>query len=85
MTKSFDITSIETFSTAGRDFHHETVHISTENAFVNVCNQKMLEAINDEMCVVQVIDILLKTIASQRIKETLDRNQTDTGGLSKLK
>ena len=45
----------------------------------------MLEAINDEMCVVQAIDILPKTIASQRIKETLDRNQTDTGGLSNLK
>ena len=45
----------------------------------------MLEAINDEMCVVQAIDILPKTIASQRIEETLDRNQTNTGGLSRLK
>ena len=42
----------------------------------------MLEAINDEMCVVPAIDILPKNIASQRIKEALDRNQTETGGLA---
>ena len=42
----------------------------------------MLEAINDETCVVPAIDILPKNIASQRIKEALDWNQTDTGGLA---
>ena len=42
----------------------------------------MLEAINDEMCVVPAIDISPKNIASQRIKEALDRNQTDTEGLA---
>ena len=37
----------KTFTTTGRGFHHETIHIFAENAFVNVHNQKMLEAIND--------------------------------------
>ena len=79
-SKPSDLTLLQskTFSTAGRDFHHETPHIFAENEFVNVHNQKMLETINDEMCVVPVIDILPKNIASQRIKEALDRNQTDT-------
>ena len=72
------------FSTAGRDLHHEKLHIFAENAFANVHNQKMLEAINDEMCVVSAIDILPTNIASQRIKEALDRNQTDTGGLASV-
>ena len=44
----------------------------------------MLEAINDEMCVVPRIDILPKNIASKRIKEALDQNQTDTEGLASL-
>ena len=44
----------------------------------------MLEAINDEMCVVPAIDILPKNIASQRIKEALDWNQTDNGGLASV-
>ena len=44
----------------------------------------MLEAINEEMCVVTAIDILPKNIASQRIKEALDRNQTDNGGLASV-
>ena len=44
----------------------------------------MLEAINEEMCVVPAIDILPKNIASQRIKEALDRNQTDNGGLASV-
>ena len=44
----------------------------------------MLEAINDEMCVVPAIDILPKNIASQRIKEALDQNQTDNGGLASV-
>ena len=74
----------KTFSTAGRDFHHEILHIAAENAFVNAHNQKMLEAINDEMCVVPAINILPKNIASQRIKEALDRNQTDTRGLASV-
>ena len=54
-----DLTLLQskTFSTAGRDFHHEILHIFVENAFVNVHNQKMLEPINDEMCVVPAIDI----------------------------
>ena len=44
----------------------------------------MLEAINEEMCVVPAIDILPKNIASQRIKEALDWNQTDNGGLASV-
>ena len=44
----------------------------------------MLEAINYEMCVVPATDILPKTITSQKIKEALDRNQTDTGGLASV-
>ena len=44
----------------------------------------MLETINDKMCIVQAIDVLPKNIASQRIKEALDRNQTDTGGLASV-
>ena len=81
-----DLTLLQskTFATAGRDFHYETLHIFAENAFVTVHNQKMLEAINDEMCVVPAIDILPKNIASQRIKEALDGNQTDTGGLASV-
>ena len=62
-----DLTLLQskTLSTVGRDFHHETLHIFAENAFVNVRNQKMLERINDEMCVVPAIDILPKNIASK--------------------
>ena len=82
--QSSDLTLLQskTFSTTGRDFHHETLHIFAENAFANVHKQKMLEAINYEMCAVPAIDILPKTITSQRIKEALDWNQTDTGGLA---
>ena len=36
------------------------------------------------MCVVPAIDTLPKNIASQRIKEALDRNRTDTGGLASV-
>ena len=79
-TKNLTLLQSKTFSTAGRDFHHETLHIFPEN----VHNQKMLGAINDDICVVPAIDILPKNIASQRIKEALDRNQTDTGGLASV-
>ena len=79
-TKDLTLLQSKTFSTAGRDFHHETLHIFPEN----VHNQKILDAINDDICVVPAIDILPKTIASQRIKEALDRNQTDTGGLASV-
>ena len=79
-TKDLTLLQSKTFSTAGRDFHHETLHIFPEN----VHNQKMLGAINDDICVVPAIDILPKNIASQRIKEALDRNQTDTGGLASV-
>ena len=84
--QSSDLTLLQskTFSTAGRDFHHETLHIFAENTFANVYKQKMLEAINYEMCVVPATDILPKTITSQKIKEALDRNQTDTGGLASV-
>ena len=77
-----DLTLLQskTFSTAGRDFHYESLHIFAENTFVNVHKQKMLEVINDEMCVVPPIDILPKSITYKRIKEALDQNQTDTGG-----
>ena len=77
-----DLTLLQskTFSTAGRDFHYESLHIFAENTFVNVHKPKMLEAINDEMCVVPPIDILPKSITSKRIKEALDQNQTETGG-----
>ena len=81
-----DLTLLQskTLSTVGRDFHHETLHIFAENAFVNVHKQKMLETINDEMCVVPAVDILQNNITSQRIKEVLDWNQTDTGGLASV-
>ena len=36
------------------------------------------------MCVAPAIDIVPKNITSQRIKETLYRNQTDTGGLASV-
>ena len=36
------------------------------------------------MCVVPAIDTLPKNIASQRIKEALDWNRTDTGGLASV-
>ena len=62
----------KTLSTVDRDFHHETLHLFPQNAHVNVNNQKLLEAINGEMCVVPVIDILWKNVSSQRIKEALD-------------
>ena len=74
----------KTLSTVGRDFGNETLYIFAENAFVNVHNQKMLEAINDGTWVVPAIDILPKNIVSQRIKEAVDRNQTDTGGLASV-
>ena len=45
----------------------------------------MLEALNNEMFVVPAIDILpINIVASQRIKEALDRNQTDSGGLASV-
>ena len=72
-------------STGDRGFHHEFLHVYAENAFVNVHNQKMLEALNNEMFVVPAIDILpINIVASQRIKEALDRNQTDSGGLASV-
>ena len=72
-------------STGDRDFCHETLHVYAENAFVNVYNQKMLEALNNEMFVVPVINMLpINIAASQRIKEVLDRNQTDSGGLASV-
>ena len=71
-------------STAGRDLHHETLHAFAENPIVHGHNQKMLEAINDEMCVVPAINILPKNIVSQRIKGALDRNQTETGVLASV-
>ena len=72
--QSSDLTLLQskTFSTTGRDFHHETLHISAGNAHFDIHNQKLLEAINGEMCVVPVIDILWKNVSSQRIKEALD-------------
>ena len=57
----------KTLSTSDRGFHHETLHVYAENAFVNVHNQKMLDI-----------------VASQRIKEALDRNQTQSGGLASV-
>ena len=42
------------------------------------------QTINDEMCVVPVIDILSRNIASQRIKEALEWNQSDTGGIASV-
>ena len=48
----------KTLSTVERDFHYEILHLFPKNAHVNVHNKKLLEAINDEMCVVPVIDIL---------------------------
>ena len=36
------------------------------------------------MCVAPAIDIAPKNITSQRIKEALYRNQTDTGGLASV-
>ena len=51
-TSDLTLLQSKTFSTAGRDFHNETLHIFAKNAFVNVHNQKILEAINNEMCVV---------------------------------
>ena len=74
----------ETLWTVGRDFHHETLHAFAENPIVNVHNEKMLEAINDEMCVVPAIDILPKNTVSQRIKGALDCNQTETGALASV-
>ena len=75
----------KTLSTGDRGFHHEFLHVYAENAFVNVHNQKMLEALNNEMFVVPAIDILpINIVASQRIKEALDRNQTDNGGLASV-
>ena len=43
-----------------------------------------MKAINEEMCVAPAIDIAPKNITSQRIKEALYRNQTDTGGLASV-
>ena len=82
--RDLTLLQLKTFSTAGRDFHHESLHIFAENAFVNVHKQKMLEAINDEMCVIPPIDILRKSITSQKIIEALDQNETDTGGLASV-
>ena len=74
----------KTLST-GAGFHHETIHVYTENAFVNVHNQKILEALNNEMFAVPAVEILpINIVASQRIKEALDRNQTDNGGLASV-
>ena len=50
----------------------ETLHLFPKNAHFDIHNQKLLEAINGEMCVVPVIDILWKNVSSQRIKEALD-------------
>ena len=69
----------KTFSTANRGFHRETLHIFAENGFINVHNQKMLEEINYEMCVVPAIDILPKKLPLKElnkykigIKQTLE-------------
>ena len=57
------------FSTVGRDFHHETRHIFVENVFVINHNQKLLEAITNEMCVVPAIDILPKILPFKELKK----------------
>ena len=43
----------KTLSTVGTECHGEAF-VFAENAFVNVHNQKMLEPINDKICVVPV-------------------------------
>ena len=84
-TNDLTLLQSKTLPTVAWEFHDETLRIFAENAFVNnVHNQKMLDAINDKKSAIPAIDILPKNIASHRIKEALDRNRTDTGGLASV-
>ena len=64
------------------NYPKDALHIYAENANANSYNQAMLESIDNRIYYIKAIDNWAKNVSIQKINEVLNRNQSETGGLS---
>ena len=64
------------------NYPHDALHIFAENANAKRHNFEMLQSTKGNLFSISSIDNLPKNIPQQKIKEVLNRNQSETGGLA---